>query len=98
MKNRARKATTVPATPKSSKTRRLTINVGTSARELTDKRISEAALMELVAYVEMIFIPRIMFLAAKFADREGKGTIQERDFIRARDLINHNFVEVTRNG
>lgn len=66
----------------------LTINVRTLCKNLTKMNVSGDVMYELKNYLEDCIAPKIIILAEKCAKEERKSTIQERDYLRARDWIN----------
>lgn len=56
--------------------------------------MSAEALTEIREYTEDVFIPKLVWLADKYATKEGKKTIQERDYLRAKDFLNKLISEV----
>ena len=92
---KAKKTTKKPgARRRSPRVRRLTINVRSASKDATKCNISAEVYDELRAYIEDVFIPCSVKLSERMAKREGKKTIQERDYIRARDFINARLAEV----
>lgn len=73
--------------PRKRHTTGLTINVKTICKSLTKMNVSKDAMFELKNYIEDCFMPQIILMAEKYAKMEGKNTIQERDYLRARDYI-----------
>lgn len=67
---------------------RLTVNVRDAAKKATDLNISQSVLLEIREYTEDIFIPTLVRFSGLFATKEGKKTIQERDYLRAKDFMN----------
>lgn len=65
----------------------MTINVRSVAKEHTKLNISPLVLEELRELTEDVFVSRVIRLSDKFALQEGKKTIQERDYIRAKDYV-----------
>lgn len=66
----------------------LTINVRSLCKSLTKMNVSADVLSEYKNYIEEVLTPKIVLLAERYAKSEGKNTIQERDYLRARDYIN----------
>ena len=70
-----------------NKSTKSVVNVRTVVRETTNLNISADALKELVELTEDFFIPLVVRLSEQSAKDEGKKTIQERDYIIAKDWI-----------
>jgi histone H3/H4 len=77
-----------PKLKKKSKTNGLTINVRTLCKSLTNMNVSGDVMYELKNYLEDVISPKVMGMAEKYAKAERKTTIQERDYLKARDWIN----------
>jgi len=73
---------------------RLTVNIRSIAKESTKLNISADALREMREYTEDFLIPKLIRLSEKFAVLDGKKTIQERDYIRAKDFFNKVILEL----
>jgi histone H3/H4 len=71
-----------------SATTGLTINIRTVCKSLTDMNVSGDVMYELKNYLEECVAPKIVLMAEKYAKEEHKSTIQERDYLRARDYFN----------
>jgi histone H3/H4 len=56
--------------------------------------VSKDVMSELKNYLEDVIIPKVISLSEKCAREEGKNTIQERDYLRARDYMNVALFEV----
>jgi histone H3/H4 len=63
-------------------------------KNATKLNVSAEALTEIREYTEDIFIPKLVRLADRYATKEGKKTIQERDYLRAKDFMNKFISEV----
>jgi histone H3/H4 len=66
----------------------LTINIRTACKSVTKFNVSKDTMYELKNYLEDVIIPKMIITAEKYSKSEGKNTIQERDYLRARDYIN----------
>lgn len=63
------------------------VNVRSVVKETTNLNFSADALAELVELTEDFFVPLVVRLSEKSAKEEGKKTIQERDYLVAKDWI-----------
>lgn len=73
---------------KNRTTKSMVINIRTVMKNTTDMRVSEEVMYELKNFLEDCIAPKIMGLAEKCAKAEKKSTIQERDYLKARDYFN----------
>lgn len=72
----------------------MTINVKSLCKEYTDLRVSDDVYREIKEYTSDTFIYKMVKLSEKFAKRDKKGTIQERDYLRAKDYLNYFIMQV----